>query len=286
MSLDPQAPKKSGDLAYSLLTFPFDTLEAIGSRIAAAFTSKSKQQPKEPQPAPAGERIPDITANLQYMIADRAYSAEVCGRKVSLYQYHAAKVIRILCRDLRHLKPIDFTPDIADGAALVYDIDGAIQWVRKNGLESETVKRAVSKAPNVASKGAAKTQSPSRDVEEDPAKAKQVAPAALSSACLNIIPATGNKSTPFTGKVVSFGTTTIKSEGRKSYTTYAMTLRSETGSYEKQFIGEHLADLVADMGLHEGQLVCLQLLGKHHFEVEVNGKMEARSRNHFAIETL
>ena len=65
-----------------------------------------------------------------------------------------------------------------------------------------------------------------------------------------------------------------------------MTLRSETGSYEKQFIGEHLADLVTDMDLREGQLVRLQLLGKHHFEVEVNGKMEPRNRNHFAIETL
>jgi hypothetical protein len=286
MSLDPQAPKKSGDLAFALLTFPFDTLEAIGSRIASAFTSKSKQQPKELQPAPSGERIPDITANLQYMIADRAYSAEVGGRKVSLYQYHAAKVIRIFCRDLRHLKPIDFTPEIADGAALVYDIDGAIQWVRKNGFESDTVKRATSKAPNHASKGAAKTQSPPGDVDAESAKPKPVAPAAVSSARLNIIPATGNKSAPFTGKVVSFGTTTIAYEGRKPYTTYAMTLRSETGSYEKQFIGEHLADLVADMGLHEGQLVCLQLLGKHHFEVEENGKMEARSRNHFAIKIL
>ena len=62
-------------------------------------------------------------------------------------------------------------------------------------------------------------------------------------------------------------------------------MRTETGLYEKHFIGEHLADLVTDLGLREGELVCL-LLGKHHFEVEVNGKMEARSRNHFAIETL
>jgi hypothetical protein len=32
--------------------------------------------------------------------------------------------------------------------------------------------------------------------------------------------------------------------------------------------------------------VRLQLLGKHHFEVEVDGRMQPRSRNHFAIETL
>lgn len=284
MSLNPQAPKKPGDLAFTLLSFPFDTLEAIGSRIANAFVSKSKPHQKEAPPEPAGERLPDITPNLQYMVADRVHSAEVRGRKVSFYQYHSAQVIRIICRELRHLKPIDFTPAIADGAALVYDIDGAIQWVRQNGLESDAVKRAASKGPSRPAKTSAKAPAP--DVEEEQVKPKPSAPAAASTASLNIVPATGNKSVPFTGKIVSYGTTQIKSEGRKPYTTYAMTLRSETGSYEKQFIGEHLADLVTDMGLREGQLVRLQLLGKHHFEVEVNGKMEARSRNHFAIETL
>jgi len=283
MSLNPQAPKKPGDLAFTLLTFPFDTLEAIGSRIANAFASKSKQHPKKAPPPPAGERLPDITPNLQYLVADRVHSAEVRGRKISFYQYHSAQVIRIICRELRHLKPIDFTPAIADGAALVYDIDGAIQWVRQNGLESDAAKRAASKAPNRPATASAKVPAP--EVEEEQVKPKPAAPAA-STASLNIVPATGNKSVPFTGKIVSFGTTQIKSEGRKPYTTYAMTLRSETGSYEKQFIGEHLADLVTDMDLREGQLVRLQLLGKHHFEVEVNGKMEPRNRNHFAIETL
>jgi len=286
MSLNPQAPKKQGDLAFTLLTFPFDTLEAIGSRIANAFTSKSKPHPKEAPPAPAGERLPDITPNQQYMVADRVHSAEVRGRKLSFYQYHSAQVIRIICRELRHLKPIDFTPAIAEGAALVYDIDGAIQWVRQNGLESDAVKRAASKAPSRLAKASAKAPEPTPDVEDEQVKPKPATPAAASTASLNIVPATGNKSVPFTGKIVSFGTTQIKSEGRKPYTTYAVTLRSETGSYEKQFIGEHLADLVTDLGLCEGDLVRLQLLGKHHFEVEVNGKMEPRSRNHFAIETL
>ena len=281
MSLNPQAPKKPDDFAFALLSFPFDTLEAIGSRIAAAFTSKFKQQPRNAKSAQAGERIPDITANQQYMIADRVHRTEVRGRNVSFYQYHAAQVIRISCRELRHLKPIYFTPTIAEGADLVYDIDGAIQWVRQNGLEATAAKQAASKEESGASKAAARTP----EVKDDPIKAKPVPPSSA-SAPLNIVRATGNKSMPFTGKIVSFGITQIKSEGRKPYSTYAMTLRSETGSYEKQFIGEHLADLVTDLGLHEGQLVCLQLQGKHHFEVEVNGKMEERSRNHYAIQTL
>lgn len=283
MSLNPQAPKKPDDFAFALLSFPFDTLEAIGSRIASAFTSKSKQQTKEmvSAAAVAGECVPHVTANLQYMVADRVHRTEVRGRNVSFYQYHAAQVIRITCRELRHLKPIDFTPAIADGAGLVYDIDGAIQWVRQNGLEATAVKQAASKEAGRASKPAAKTA----DVKEEPARVKPVAPAAA-TAPLNIVRATGNKSMPFTGRIVSFGITQIKSEGRKPFSTYAMTLRSETGAYDKQFIGEHLADLVTDLGLREGQLVCLQLQGKHYFELEVNGKMEERSRNHYTIQTL
>lgn len=284
MSLNSQAPKKSEDVVFALLTFPFNTLEAAGSRIAKAFTGKRPQHPKEAPPAPAGERIPDITANQKYLIANRVHSAEVAGRKLSFYQYHAAQVIRITCRELRHFKPIDFTPAIADEASLVYNIDGAIQWVRENGLESKAAKRA-SKAQAQPAKVSAPASSPPWEAEEKPAQAKSASPAAT-SAPLNIVPATGNKSKPFTGYIVSFGPTTIKSEGRKPYTTYAMTLTSETGSYEKQFIGEHLADLVADLALKEGQLVRLQLLGKHHFEVEVNGKMEARVRNHFEIQTF
>jgi hypothetical protein len=286
MSLTPQAPKKSEDIAFSIVTFPFVALEAVGSGIAAAFTGKFKRQPQEQHAAPADERIPDITANPQYSVADRVCSADVRGRRVSFYQYHAAKVIRITCRELRHLKPIDFTPAIAEGAAVVYDIDGAIEWVRQNGLESEAVKRTAAKAPQRPVSGSGQTQSPPWDVDEKPAKAKP-ATSAASTEMLNIVPAAGNKSAPFTGRIVSFGITKRTGVGdKKPYTTYAMKLRSESGTYEKEFIGEHLSDLVTEMSLVEGQLVRLQLLGKHHFEVEVDGRMQPRSRNHFAIETL
>lgn len=277
MSLNPQAPKKPDDLAFTLLSFPFDTLEAIGSRIASAFARKSKQQSKVAALPHVGESVPDITPIKQYMVADRVHRTEVRGRNVSFYQYHAAQIIRITCRELAHLKPINFTPAIAEGAALRYDIDGAIQWVRQNGLETNPAKPT----PPAPSPRASKALSKPSDVKEEPIKVKTAATSAL-----NIIPATGNKSVPFTGNIVSFGVTQIKSEGRKPYSTYAMVLRSETGAHEKQFIGEHLADLVTDMGLYEGQLVRLKLEGKHRFEVEVSGKMEERSRNHYAIETL
>ena len=283
MSPNPQAPKTPGEFAFKLLSFPFDTLEAVGSRIAAAFTKKSTHH-LEHSTAPVSKGIPDITACQQYQVADRVYRTEIRGRNVSFFQYHAAQVIRISCREVRHLKSIDFTPAIAENAGVVYDIDGAIQWIRQTGLESTVARQAASKVER-QSKVAVKNQPLPSDVSEVAVKAKPATPAP-SHAGLNIVPATGNKSVPFTGKIVTFGTTQIKSDGQKPYTTYAMTLRSETGSYEKQFIGEHLADLVAEHGLRDGQLVRVQLLGKHHFEVEVNGKMQPRSRNQFAVEPL
>jgi len=285
MSLLPQAPKKPGDLAFTLLTFPFETIERVGSRIVAAFI-KSKHKPAEMPAEQVSNTLPDVTANLQYTIADRVHSTEVRGRKVSFYQYHQAKVIRISCREIRGLKPLEFTPSIADVASLTYDIDGAIQWVRENGLESKPVEHAIAKAPGKGAKNIADAKPSPPGAEQLVSPSKSIPPSAA-AVPLNIVPAAGNKSAPFTGRIVSYGITKRSGGGdKKPYMTYAMKLQSESGAYEKEFIGEHLSDLVTDLALKEGQLVTLQLLGKHHFEVEVAGKMEARSRNHFAITPL
>lgn len=284
MSPDPKAPEKSEGMAVSLLAFPFLAIEAAGHRILGSLSSKSKQQPKPPAVEPA-EHLFIPSKHQQFIAADRVFSTEVRGRRVSFYQYFASKVIRITCRDLRHLKPIEFTPAIADSEALVYDIDGAIQWVRKNGLDAQAVKRA-GKSQTGPDKGASQESTQSGGAGEKGGKAKPDPTAAAAAAPLNIVPATGNKSLPFTGRIVSFGNTTRKGGDQKPYVTYAMKLQAETGAYEKEFIGEHLSDLVTDLSLRERQLVCIQLVGKHHFEVEVDGKMQARSRNHYTIKPL
>lgn len=286
MSLTPQAPKKSEDLAFALLTFPFATIERVGARILAVLTKKENRHTVDTPTNLSGAAIPAVTPNLKYVVADRVHSAEVRGHKIGFYQYHEAKIIRISCRELRYFKPIDFTPAVAEAGSVAYDIDGAIQWVRQNGLESEAVKHATRKPPVQVSKGAVEAQLLSTNANA-PAAVPKTSPPAAAAPALNIVPAGGNKSAPFTGKIVSFGITK-RSGGtdKKPYMTYAMKLQSESGAYEKEFIGEHLSDLVTDLELKEGQLVRIQLIGKHHFEVEVAGKMEPRSRNHFEIQTL
>ena len=286
MSQNPKFPDKVVDLPYGLLIFPFATMEAVGAKIMATFTNKSKAQPKPLHEVSHGVSLPNVTKNLQYQVADRVYSREINGRKVSFYHYYTADVIRIVCRELRHIKPIDFTPLIADDSAVVFDIDGAIQWVRQNGLKPVALIRTEENPKYPKKATTTLSHTPPWDNEEKQAKNKPT-PVSTSPSQSTIVPATGSKSAQFTGRIVSFGTSQRTGNGDgKPYITYAMKIRSETGAYDKEFIGEHLSDLVADMKLQVGQLIRIQLLGKHYFEVEVDGKMEQRNRNHFAINII
>lgn len=284
MSQNPQAPEKIEKLPFAALMFPFATIEAIGGRILSSFVNMSNPKPKEKDQISSHSSMPAITRNLHYVVADRAYNSEVLGHRVSFYHYYVDRMIRIVCRELRHLKPIEFTPEIAEKERLVFDIDGAIQWIRKNGLEATAV-NAMPPTPHTSPAKNIRAVAKSHvaiDSNKAPAMSSE-----KNNAQLNIVPSIGNKGLPFTGHIASFGIVNRTGmQDKKPYATYAMKVQSESGAYEKEFIGEHLSDLVEQMELVEGQLIRIQLLGKHHFEVEVGGQIEQRSRNHFAIKLL
>lgn len=286
MSYNTPAPEKAEHLPFAALVFPFATLDAIGSRILSAFKTKPQPQLIESVKNTPDTSLPAITPSLHHVIADRAVKAEVNGRSISCYHYFAANVIRIVCRELRHLKPIDFTPDMAESNAVVFDIDGAIQWVRKTGLETPAA--AAKTCPQKVPSDKETRQSIYSTSADDSGHDTTVPRPVGSNVQLSkTTPISENKGAPFTGRIISFGNTTRKgSNDQKPYVTYAMKLQSESGTYEKEFIGEHLLDLISEMSLTKGQLVCIQPLGKSHFEVEVNGVMQKRSRNHFAITPL
>lgn len=273
MSPQPPAPKRGEEAAIVLLALPYLALQSAGRMIGSTFKSSTPAASK-PQPTTVPAPRQQIPAPQTFVAADRVFSATVNGQKVSLLQYFAAKFIRITCRERRIYKEVTFTPAIATQSDLPYDIDGAIQWFRKNGFDPRSAQPAAA--------------NPARSVDAD-AKAKPKAtparPAAAAAAgASRIVNASGPKAAPFTGIIRFFGEVTRRGrEDDKSYVTYAMKLETESGSTSKEFIGEHLADLVSEMNLETGQLVTVRLIGKHHFEVEVDGKLEARSRNHFEI---
>lgn len=292
MSYNTPAPEKAEHLPSAALMFPFATLDAIGSRILASFKTKPKpQQQPQPELIESVKKSPDIsfpaiTPNLHYVIADRAVKAIVNGRNLCLYHYVTYNVIRIVCRELHHLKPIDFTPDIAENNAVIFDIDGAIQWVRKTGLEAApiTAKTYALKASKTEVVRDTTRTSPAVKGGHDTTAPMSVGPSVQNT---KTAPSSAPKGASFTGRIISFGNITrTGSYDKKPYVTYAMKLQSESGAYDKEFIGEHLLELVSEMNLTEGQLVCIQPLGKIHFEVEVKGIMQQRSYNQFSITPL
>lgn len=308
MSQNSQMPENTENLPFAALTFPFATIEAIGSRVFAAIRGSRTAPRKEKQQSFPTNPGPMITQNLHYVVADRTFKAKIHNHNVSFFHYYKENLIRVSCRELGNFTPVFFTPSTAEKHALRFDIDGAIQWVQKFGLEttlggkSPAASHVMQNQPSKAVRGQALEQnmltvpdpirSQSRLTNTAPWENSRLVdiPAKTShdsTGQLNIVPAVGSKAMPFEGRIVSFGPTTrSNSEDDTPYLTYAVKVESRSGAYSKEFIGEHLSELVPEMKLTEGQLVCIQLVGKYHFKVEVNGKMQPRNRNHFHIKVL
>lgn len=272
---NPREMKKSDEAAIFLLAFPYMALISAGRLIMKAANMKIGTKAESP-PAEIPDSTPAITANPTFNIADRVHSANIHGKKFCFFQYFSTDVIRVTSRGTGAMREELFTRSIAAENSLVFDIDGAIEWIRTS-------------TPSRGPAPAAKQLSPRKVEAKRAPGAKELAPAPAHVPAVEstIVPAPANKAKPFTGNILYFGEverTGLNDE--KPYITYSIKLQSESGSYEKEFIGEHLAELVAKHDLQVGMLVKLQLLGKHHFTVVVDGKTERRCRNEFALTVL
>jgi hypothetical protein len=257
-------------------------------------------QPAPPAPAPAAVQPQGPVASpfTALVPANRVCSAEIGGQKVNFYQYFDARVIRASCRANRRLQEATFTPSIAEECGIAYDLDGAIQWIRErgfNGARAQAVKKSSPPQHAPAQSADADQFAPPFDepFKSAPmarpgaviAKGQKPAPSAPAQTFVHtLVPADERHGRPFRGRILDFGEETRPGRGeQKPYVTYVLRMESESGQYTKDFIGEHLDELVQQHNLSVGQLVTVKLEGKEHFEVEVNGKMEPRRRNHYSI---
>lgn len=89
------------------------------------------------------------------------------------------------------------------------------------------------------------------------------------------------------GTISFLGKTTRPAwQGKPGYTTFAIKVKRPSG-YEKEFLGEHLAELAKLHRLRNGMPIRIQLLGKRHFTVEVrDGEFETRYMNEYSITVL
>jgi hypothetical protein len=282
---------------------PYMVIKTAGRLIGRSLTRNPVEaQPAPPAPAPAPAAVqpqgPAATPFATLVPANRVCSTEIGGQRVNFYQYFDAKVIRASCRANRILQEAMFTPAIAEECGIAFDLDGAIQWIWErgfNGPRAQSVKKASPQQPSPVANADIDQVAPPFDepINSVPmarpgavkAKGQKPAPSASAQTFVHtLVPADERQGRPFRGRILNFGEETRPARGeQKSYVTYVLRMESESGQYAKDFIGEHLDELVQQHNLSVGQLVTVQLVGKEHFEVEVNGKLEPRKRNHYSI---
>lgn len=272
MNPNPPETKRADEVAVFLLALPYLALKCAGRMIMKAAGPKSSTTPESSSEV-IQDKLPAITPKPLYNVANRVHSTIIYGKKFCFYQYFDAEIVRVTSRGTGVLREEFFTPAIAVENSLLFSIDGAIEWVR--GAQPTRFGQ-VDRKPK-------RTEKDSVKVETAVLAKATTAPAAAPNDS-TIVPPPANKAKPFTGHILFCGEVERTGlQDKKPYITYSVRLRAESGLYEKEFIGEHLAELVSTHSLKIGMLVRLQLLGKHHFTVVVDGKTERRSRNEFAL---
>lgn len=295
-----QVHSKSDAFLISALAVPFMAFHKAGSLIGRSLSrNPAASTPVPPTPtAPAPAEVkPQAAASPSFnplVPANRVCSVSIDGQYVNFYQYFDAKVIRVSCRANRRLQEAMFTPALAEECGIAFDLDGAIQWIRERGFSGQRslagragspVQRddvdpiappfdAPFKSRPMARAGMGKTKG-----QQAPAHSAPAQPFVHS-----IDPVPEHQGRPFRGRIQFFGEEVRPGRGNeKPYRTFVLRMESESRAYTKDFLGEHLGELVEKHQLQIDQLVTVQLLGREHFQVEVDGKMEDRRRNHYSI---
>jgi len=193
---------------------------------------------------------------------------------VCFYHYERAKEIKIKARSNGFVNETIFTPADATAMSLPFTLKSSVKWFRVHGFTKKVEDVPVKEARQVTKSSRAPEAATSAD---KPAAARLPAPAPGDGQPV------GSKR-PFTGKIVDFGPTTRQPAGGKPYSTYFLALENDVT--RREFIGEQLAELVQEHNLQPGESIRLHPLGKRHFQVEVNGKFEDRTRNEYALQKL
>lgn len=292
-----QAHSKSDAFVISALSLPFLAFHKAGSIIGRSLSRNPAASPSAPPaPAPVAAKLQSAALPIfnPLVPADRVCNANIAGQSVNFYQYFDAMVIRVSCRANRRLQEAAFTPAIADDCGIAFDLDGAIQWIRERGFAGQLSNAG--RADSLQQCDDAEPIAPPFDAPFKsrpmawPAQAKAkgqraaVGSVAARPSVLTLDPITERQGRPFRGRIRSFGVETRPGRGdEKPYETYVLRMESESREYTRDFLGEHLGELVSEYKLQLDQLITVQLVGREHFQVEVNGKMEDRRRNHYSI---
>lgn len=256
------------ETAASAITFLYRAVVGAVHITSRAITKKSVVVVPD-APVKVEQPVSDTPMVARFRAADQVFSDMFGPQKVNFYLYNSEKTILAVARKDGVERKAHFTQAVANECGLPFAMQGAVKWIRENGfVPAEAVKRPVVQASKKA---------PPKTTEKDwEQHSKQAAPAVAQL----------DTKRPFEGRIVNFGEVTRGGvNGNKPYKTFALTLRN-AGIGERDFIGEQLAELIADKGLQNGQLIRVHPLGKRTFEIDVAGIMETRTRNEYSIDIL
>lgn len=279
-------------VAY-LVTFPFIALQHAAALAMRSRQRRSNQAPKAPPPsqstgststAPDANPVPSVQ-----MVADRVHSQVINGQSLNFYFYARSATIRITKRAGGVVQEALFTPAIAEANALPFTMVSAAAWIANTWFKVSTTPTEPSHSPAANAAPMQHGYSPlPADAQRPPgrqAPTQRQRPEQKDAVSDASSPAAQKKQyAPFTGQVIDFGPTQKGMNTAKPYWTYSMKLESDSEGI-KEFIGEQLAELVANHDLKQGQLVTLTPLGKRKFLFDLgNGKKEDRHRNEYSID--
>jgi hypothetical protein len=283
-NLEKKMSNSAEDRIEALLIAPFKIWD-VAKRVVMSSNTQPKRIEKEVA-APETVESPPTFASDGYTVADRVHSQMFGPLKVCFYHHYKARVIRIVARKNGFVKEVLFTPSIADARCAPFVMDSAIAFVRDVGFTAAspgTKQLSESGKTNSITPPSQHGRPRSAGGQRVDRSAKDV----VRHSAVESTQANRSKNRPFTGHILELGETTRPGrDGKPPYTTFLIKLRSEGDFLEKEFYGEHLAELAEKHALERGQLIRLQLLGRIKFEVETAGRLEERYRNEYSLDII
>jgi len=279
---DPKNSVSREDVAAYLLSVPVIVTSRGLSLARQAMGKVMVKRPSQPKPDAVPEaqfsKGPLITANPEFVTANRVHSMFFGPLKVSFFQYTKLQEIRAIARKNGVSRQVIFTPAIAASAGFGYNMDGAIAWVRKTGFANAPAPSPVVAVPKMVIAPATPAIPPAPMTKTKPVPKSTVRPAQGANTF---------RQRTYVGRIIFLGSAVKPGlNGKPDYETFVLKLETESLAIEKEFIGEHLAELTDQHSLAVGNTIELTALGKTFFTVTVGDKEEERSRNGYAVKVI
>ena len=247
---------------FRACSYAFQLTQQILAKLDESVTSNEEIFPK----TATDKHTCEMAQSVSIMTADAVHMTNIDDQEYKFYFYRKAG-IRIKAKNG---KTALFSRENADMQGVPLTFAEAEKWVR---LHRETLFNMSSQTQPEEAKPVNSENTDSLPVHS-PALKKET------SSQVKALP-----EAPFTGEIMEMKEVIAVNQKGKEYQTYMIRLRNEEG-IEKDFFGEHLAEIRREKNLEQGQTVKLQKVDRSVFTILVKGKTETWTKNIFTVSVL